>query len=264
MRRHLTVLLLMIVSAVAGQENPYSVFFESFAKQTATVRWLLEYDMIAWHSSDSVVKHPEERSRLGSEWFCFKDLANTWHAVYGKYANNNFDLVFHYVTDESKTLRRTNAAIDTSLLHSYSRAIQAGLKKIDPIRDSLRVNFNQFIRRESDDTFSVWFFPAVQSNGYAVYGLEYVYQMDSSGRTVLRDDSFSTGRLRGHPIDRKRKLELDYRMVTEPTLGSVFFATYCVNYFTQININTRYGLSYLSRSKNGELVWFHIDSRAKR
>jgi hypothetical protein len=56
-----------------------------FSKKLDTVQWLLEYDNVAWKTTDVVMALPKEQlSGLGQEWFCFQDKNKLWHAVYGK------------------------------------------------------------------------------------------------------------------------------------------------------------------------------------
>ncbi|MDP2364963.1 MAG: hypothetical protein Q8M94_14490, partial [Ignavibacteria bacterium] len=46
--------------------------------------YFLQYDRMAWISSDSVLKEPETVLKgLGREWFCYQDQNNIWHAIYG-------------------------------------------------------------------------------------------------------------------------------------------------------------------------------------
>ncbi|HEY0428348.1 MAG TPA: hypothetical protein VGC76_11240, partial [Pyrinomonadaceae bacterium] len=73
-----------------------------FNNKFETAQWLAEYDDVAWKTSDVVMtQDKKELERLGKEWFCFKDKNNLWHAVYGKYENEKYDLVFHFTMDNS-------------------------------------------------------------------------------------------------------------------------------------------------------------------
>ncbi len=79
--------------------------------------WLYEYDMIAWRTSDSeMTQDKKDLERLVSDWFCFQKN-DTWHAVYGRYQDNQFDLVFHFKVDNNGQVSKTTETVDTTLLH---------------------------------------------------------------------------------------------------------------------------------------------------
>lgn len=144
--------------------------------------------MIAWKTSDSVMtQDKKELERLGSDWFCFQKN-ETWHAVYGKYENNQFDLVFNFKVDKGQ-VSKTNETVDTLLLHKYSRALQTASEQIKALKDTVNLRFNQYIKENDDKTLSVWILPAFQPNSVAVFGGEFIYTIDETGTKVLKDDS---------------------------------------------------------------------------
>ena len=53
-----------------------------------------------------------EIAKLGAEWFCFQDNKKLWHAVYGKFANDKYDLVFHYLFDSAGKITKTTEKIN--------------------------------------------------------------------------------------------------------------------------------------------------------
>ena len=96
-----------------SEKNQIDSFMARFSKKMDTVSWLSEYDNIAWWTSDSVsATSKEEQAKLGPEWFCFK-RENIWHAVYGKFYNGQYQMVYHYVVDTNNGVRRINSVIDT-------------------------------------------------------------------------------------------------------------------------------------------------------
>jgi hypothetical protein len=232
-----------------------------FNEKLQTAEWLVTYDMVAWRSSDSVLtQSQEERNRLGPDWFCFQDESEIWHAIYGKFQDDEFDLVFHYFINENGQAQRTHEPVDTSILHPYSRALQLARSQFAGVRDSFSINFNQYIRQNDDKTFSVWVFPAFQPNGTAVFGGEFTYLIDGEGFRVLKDESYFRGGFMGAKPDPEAEVWLDYGDVEKPTVGAVFFVCYYQPYFEKIYIDCSKSLSALIDTGDG-YTWVHAEKQ---
>lgn len=230
-----------------------------FNKKFEIVRWLYNYDYVAWHTSDSVMAQDKnEINRLGNEWFCFEGQDQIWHAIYGKYENGMFDLVFHFTADSNFKIKRVNEKVDSSILNLYSRALITANKKISVLKDTIKIGFNQFIKQNQDKTFSVWIFPAFQKDYTAVYGGEFIYTIDTTGNHVLKDDSYFQGGFRGFKADKPKEIWLNYRDREKPTLGAIFFVWYYKEYFTQIFIDCSKSNSSVIKANN-EFTWIHLE-----
>lgn len=229
-----------------------------FMDKEKVAYWLNEYDYVAWHTSDSVsASSKEERSRLGREWFCYEDADHTWHAVYGKYNGNDFDMVFHYHLDTNYRIYRVYDKVDTSLLNTYSRALNTANKMLTALRDTVHLDFNQYIRKNPDNTLTVWILPSFQPNSTAVFGGEFIYTIDASGSKILKDDSYFQGRFRGFKVGEPREIWLNYTELDKPTLGTVFFVVYYGKYFTSIYIDNKNSSSTRFKDENGHYTWIH-------
>lgn len=252
----LTLLMIGLSTLTYGQKSKGPNFdIVDFNKKMAIAEWLFEYDRIAWRTSDSVMtQDKKDLARLGSEWFCFKK-EDTWHAVYGKYENNQFDLVFHFMVDKGQ-VKRINDAVDTTLLHSYSRALQTANGQIKALRDTIHLRFNQYIKVNEDKTLSVWILPAFQPTQLAVFGGEFIYTLDPTGTKVLKDESYFQGQFRGFKVGNPREIWVNYRETEKPTLGAIFFAWYYKSYFTKIIIENKTTTSSSFKSDN-EWIWIH-------
>ncbi len=260
--KQLTFFLFCILTiSTYGQKNTGPKFdIADFNSKFEVVKWLFEYDYVAWHTSDSVmIQDKNEINRLGSEWFCFRDKSDNWHAVYGKYANEAFDLVFHFKLDDSFKISRVYEKVDTSLLNSYSRALITANKQIKQLKDTVNISFNQFIKQNDDKTFSVYIFPAYQRNHMVIYGGEFIYSIDYSGRKILKDESYFQGNFRGFKDSPSREIWLNYRELEKPTLGAIFFVWYYKQYFTSINIDCSKSVSTVIKDDNNDYTWLHIE-----
>jgi len=258
MNKILTLLFIGLTTLTYAQKSKGPNFdIADFNKKMEVADWLCEYDMIAWRTSDSVMtQDKKDLARLGSDWFCFKKN-NTWHAVYGKYENNQFDLVFHFIVDNGE-VNKTSETVDTSLLHRYSRALQTANGQIKTLKDTVSLRFNQYIKENDDKTLSVWILPAFQPNNVAVYGGEFIYTIDPTGTKVLTDDSYFQGEFRGFKVDNPIEIWLNYQETEKPTLGAVFFVWYYKSYFTKIVINNSKSFSTTIKS-NDTWTWMHAE-----
>ena len=265
-QRFLSGLLILFSLTVLGQKNKGLTFdIKDFSEKATTAEWLYMYDAIAWWTSDSVmIQDSIELKRLGSEWFCFQTEDNNWHAVYGKYENNDFDLVFHFLVDTSYNVSRIYQPVDTSLLNRYSRALITANNQIRAIKDSINIRFNQYIKQNDDKTLSVWIFPAYQPNGLAVYGGEFIFKIDTEGIKILNDNSYYQGQFRAFQVGEPREVWIDFTELEKPTLGNVFFVWYYKKYFTYIKIDNKNYVTTTIKNDNGNYSWMHYEKDLKK
>ncbi|WP_113639667.1 hypothetical protein [Nubsella zeaxanthinifaciens] len=263
MKKLITLLFIGMATLTYGQQATAIKFdIVDFNKKMAVAEWLYEYDMIAWRTSDSVmVQNKKDLARLGSDWFCFKK-GDTWHAIYGKYENHQFDLVFHFTVDKGQ-VSKTTQPVDTTLLHRYSRALQTATGQIKLLKDTVNIRFNQYIKENDDKTLSVWILPAFQTNNVAVYGGEFIYTIDPTGTKVLKDESYFQGKFRGFNVGNPREIWLNYQETDKPTLGAVFFAWYYKSYFTKIGIDNSKSISTPFKSDGG-WTWIHGEKQPEK
>jgi hypothetical protein len=260
------VTILIVGSAAFAQAPTVRPTFDitEFNKKFETARWLVEYDEVAWKTSDVVMEQDKaEVSKLGSEWFCFQDSKKVWHAVYGKFENGKYDLVFHYLMDPARKITKTAEKIDQNFLNSYAKSLVTAKTSLSTKVSPNSPNFNQYIRRNSDGTFDVWMFPAFQSDGTAVYGGEGIYRIDASGSKVVSDTSYFQKAFRGFKSEPPREIWLNYAETEKPTLGAIFFVWYYKSYFTNIYIDNAKTTSTVVKNGN-EYVWVHVEKDDKK
>jgi hypothetical protein len=260
MKHTITTILLFCGFYTLAQENSerkvVDAFIKGFNLKMDTVYWLCEYDEIAWWTSDSVLAtSKEEQAKLGSEWFCIK-RGNIWHAVYGKFQDNNFAMIYHYEADSNQLVKRVYTQIDSLSLNSYSRALVNSNKFVSAFPGSLQVRFNQYIRRNSDQSLSVWFLPAFTTSNIAVYGGEFYYVFDSTGNNLVFKNEYVQG-YKGFKPDSKKEIWLNYESREEPTLGSIFFIWYYRKYFNRIVVDAKKFKSTLFHDKEKGYYWVH-------
>ena len=259
MKNILTILLIALsTSSFAQNASAPNINIIDFNTKMEIVEWLCHYDMVAWVTSDSVMEQDEkDLARLGAEWFCIqKD--KEWHAIYGKFENNTFDLVFHFKVDDKGNISKSSEPIDTNILNRYSRALQTANKQLEPMKDTISLRFNHYIKENEDKTLTVWILPAFQPNNFAIYGGEFIYTIDPLGNTILKDESYFPKPFRGFKVGERRPIRLNYKDVEKPTLGAIFFAWYYKEYFTEVAIYNSKTTSMPFKVEDG-YTWIHVE-----
>jgi hypothetical protein len=258
-RAILLIVILFLCLQASAQKTRESFNIEDFNEKFEIVQWLYEYDAIAWWTTDSVMTQDQnELEKLGQEWFCFKDSTGIWHAVYGKLNDNQYNLVFHYIVDKDQKVKKTTDDINQEFLNSFAQALKQANNQFDPLKDTINIRFNQYIRQNHDKTFEIWILPAFQTNGVAVYGGEFYFKIDPSGQNIISKDQYVQKAFRGFKIDPPREIWLNYSELKDPTLGSIFFAWYYKEYFTSIKIDNQNYFSTPFKSDNG-YTWLHVE-----
>lgn len=254
--------LLVFVPYASGQDTKSSKpTFDvvDFNKKFEVVEWLAEYDNVAWQTTDFLMDLPKaELAGLGPEWFCFQDKNKVWHAVYGKLTQDKYNTAVHLEMDANQKVARSDQKIDQEFLNKHALALKTGRDKLAATIPSEAPRFNQFIRQNSDKTFSVWLLPAFQPNRMAVYGGEAIYVIDSTGTKIVKDESYFQKDFRGFMSEPPREIWLNYTDTEKPSLGAIFFVWYYKQYFTRIFIDNAKSTSTAIKTSNGYL-WTHVE-----
>lgn len=263
MKKHILLsTFILFCGFLFGQKKSDLGFdIKDFQQKADVAEWLVEYDKIAWWTSDSISAQPEEkRMNIGKEWFCFQAEDENWHAVYGRYENGNYTMSFHYIVDTNGIVKRTFDNIDTSLLNGHSRALITSKKQLGNLVDSLNLAINPYIKKNQDGTYNVWLLPAFQPTSYAVYGGEYVYKIAANGNEILEDQSYFQGKFKAYKVTNKPiDIWLDYSELEKPTVGSIFFVWYYKRYFTNIFLVNKNFTTTAYKMEGSGYTWLHID-----
>lgn len=259
----LVITLICFTFAAFGQNSKADqpVFdMVDFNQKFEVAKWLVEYDLVAWKTSDVVIKQdPKELARLGREWFCFQDQKNLWHAFYGKYENDKFNPVFHFTMDSAGKITLVSEKVDNELLTLYARALMTANQQVSARVGNEAPRFNQYIKLNPDKTFNVWILPAFQTNGVAVYGGEFIYTIDRTGGKITKDESYVQENFRGFKTNPPREIWLNYREMEKPSLGAIFFVWYYKPYFTKIFIDNTRSTSTVIQNEDKSYIWVHVE-----
>lgn len=257
-----TILILITILTLSNVEAQ-KFDIKDFNEKMEISEWLFNYDLVAWYSTDSLMTKEQSRiAQLGKEWFCFKDSTDTWHSVYGKYLDGNYNQVFHFIVKSRDEVTESSESIDTAFLNSYAKALTKAFELSKNLRDSSNLRFNNYIKKNDKGNFDVYILPAFQPDGTAIYGGEFVYEITPDNE-IVNDNSYYQGQFRGFQTGNPREIWINYRELERPTLGGVFFAWYYKDYFTKIFIDNKE--SFSTPFNDGEkYTWFHVEKDLKK
>ena len=219
------------------------------ARMITLSKWLIEYEETALYlteENEEFKKTPVVRA--GQSAFSYQDAENNWHIVTGKMTGDNFSPSIHRI------LHQHGAISEGSLLQSpdlsgYASALQNCYTSFKVVIDTIGVHFNQFVRKKADGEYEVYFLPAFQPSGQAIYGCEWKGTWDIKLKQV-KDVSLYCAGVKGIWIGQPRVLWLNYRDCKAITLGGVFFLEYFQSFFKTINLDTQHFT--LSSSEGGK------------
>jgi hypothetical protein len=254
MRKVLLSAIFISVFALMAKAQTSSHVFDTmqFNKQLEFANHLIEYEFYTQLAVDKFSKMPETAD---SEWFSYQEN-NTWHSVGGKSTGSTFEIKNHVTYDSLYILSDYRGISDTTKLNALAYALANANTQFQIIRDTSSIYFNSFVISNDDQTISIWYLPAFQPSGQAIYGCEWEYIFDKAGKNLLRKNAY-INIITGVWIGQPRELWLNYRNTGKPTIGSVFFALSFRDYFTRIRIDTRISTSTTSKDADGVYNWLH-------
>src|SRR5205085_3241032 len=224
-------LSLIFVDSAHAQPRPKSGTEFPAAKFDSLDRiafYLWQYDSFAWATSDTLAAQlttigSDAAKRLGEEWFCFK-RDSTWHAVYGRFdeAADKYDEVAHYTSTGQGGIVRSRPLADTALANRFGRALVTTRRRLPAELHKSGLRFNSYVRGREDGGIDVWYVPAWQSNGWIVYGAEFLYVLDGTGRSV-RDSVVRVGQLTGVRPDATASVNLRSEAPGIATVAELLF-----------------------------------------
>jgi hypothetical protein len=230
-----------------------------------TVDWLLEYDRVAWLTSDEVMQQsPEVLAELGQEWFCLK-VGDRWHAFYGRFLPeaDTYNAVLHYEVDAAVRVRVSKDTLDPVELDAFGRAISWTYAHLPDHFRHAGFPLNRYVRALGDTALEVWYLPGWNpSAGLLMYGGEIRFLLERDGRGE-RSRHVLLDPWRGHAPDSTQSVNLDYERYSLPTVGSLFYTLSNQRAFKQIYIYTRDYVTTSVDTPEGP-TWMHAVRRRRR
>ena len=244
----------------ADVEPPPPFDMEAFERTCALADILVHDDMVAWHSTDFIMaEKPLLLDSLDQTWFV--DQRNDRRYVfYGKYSakDDTYHPKYAFMTEEGGGVQKIHAVVNERVLQ-FARAVTTGKQFFQMLIDSMQLNvdYNHYIRKNSNGSYVMWFFPAGYGN-YCAHGVDFYIIIDQTGSTVTHHKIVGNY-LRYFELDKKaRTVELDNTYDSIPSLGNVFFTIMNKEHFDKIIILNSQSMSTITYSpEKKEWVWVH-------
>src|SRR5690606_18849529 len=218
-------------AAQAGEGRVGGFAVSAFNEREQVARWLLAYDAVAWVTSDSAfAAGPDVQQRLGPEWFAWQQ-DSTWHAFFGRHepSDDRYEVVLHFEHHPDGSVRRSTAAVDTTRLTRFARALHVSRPRMEA-RVPRGLRMNQYVRERADGHLEVWYLPAWQPSGFIVHGAQLAYRLDPAARAVV-DSSIAFQPLRGARPDTSGIFSIHEAAEDVPSVGSIFLVLRYHPYF---------------------------------
>jgi hypothetical protein len=248
--KKIILLFILIPMLMAFGKTQQQFDTTQFNKNFDFAKWMVEYEYFTQLATDSITRQPDNSV---SEWFSYYEN-KCWHTIGGHCNGNTFSVTNHFITDSLFKVSEYKGYGDSSILNASGCALSNAESRFQLIRDTCRIYFNSFLYRNPDQTISVWFLPAFQPSGQAVYGCEWEYIFDKTGKILLNQKPYSNI-ITAVWIGQPRELWLNYRNTDQPTVGSLYFVESFRDYFTRIRIDTRTITCTIAKDKNGIYSW---------
>jgi len=234
---------------------------KQFNKRYQTALYLLQYDMAAWGSSDSVMKEPESvKNLLGKEWFCVK-IEEDWHAVYGRYdtISHSFIQILHYTIAKNGAAVKTDQVLDSTISNPAARSVRTCLIESDSLISfwhSYYVNFNAYYQKDGLGNHA-WLLPG-STDEKAVYGIDLSFDLTPSGDSIIHKEILGQ-KLRYYIPSKTKEAIVGNDFSDVPTIGNIFYAMHHHGNFKNVVIhNKKWESSLIVNPQTSEFSWMHV------
>lgn len=246
--------------AAADAEIPFDI--ETFYARQADARWLMQYDGVAWRTTDLVMTEPRAvLERLGTEWFCFVHEGR-WHAVYGKYdpEADRYDVVLQYVaTDDG--FAKSDESFPEDVLTPLGRVLHGMNKRVAPVMRGVDLRFNQYVRRLENGRIETWMLPGWQTDGRFVFGAEFRFVWDKRGRKVL-EESMPEPKLVVQKLTPEMKLLIPNDDADVPSVGQIFAMLLARGHVSLAGVRSKGYVSVLvDVPRTGRQAWVQVSRK---
>lgn len=205
----------------------------------ATDRFIREFKEVAGHSYIPSLAYPD---------------GEKWNVLFFRYQDSVFSFMAKYQIDSILKLTDT---LGTSLTSRDTTLIKCLIKAnsfMSPIMDTNEFYFSTLLLQNENKSISVYYFPAFQPSGQALYGVEWCFTFNDDGSQLLSKQFNSIG-LNSVWIGQPREYWLKYRELDIPTVESLFFALKYRDYFTRLRIDFKNATCTTSRNAEGNYTW---------
>jgi|GEM_PF-3351120 len=232
-------LLILPFAARAQFGLPQGFDVKTFQKDEETVFWLLNYD-------SAMIKAPVPAMQIDAPFddlaFAYQDKKSNWHVLHGKLDSGRYRIAAHFLLDAKGRMQSAKEKTDTAMLSSAGRALRNAHHEMRKSLPDDWQKMNRYIRRNADNSWTVWFLPEYSEGAYAIYGAELTYYYNAAGTQLMTSKRYLKT-LQHEKPDADKDVVIDYSTEKMPTLGAMYFAHSFKSKFKSVGIRYKKGTS---------------------
>jgi len=244
----ITILLLSVLTKSRGAQ----IDTIQFNKLENTANHFLEYE----YYNSLIINHLSKQKDISELLFLSYKNQGLWHTLAFKATNGSPQEISYFYVDSSNIICEYKGQSDSIFINRNGRALLLAENLFSVVRDTMDLYFNSFVNENYDKTLSVFFLPAFQPSGQAIYGCEWEYIFDNTGSSLIEIKN-NNSKITGVWIGQPREIWLNYRNNESIPLGAVYFALAFRDYFTRLRIDTKFFTSTTQKNENGIYSWTH-------
>lgn len=229
----------------------------AFFEQTKVSSYLVNYDKLAWQTSDTLMKYEKNHfeGKVGAEWFGYQKGSQMLF-VYGKFENNQYLPFMRYTIADDNSIQKTDVH-DSLIEYRYAKAINTVHPEAIQIMGKIGHSFNSYVYTDSlSKTIRVHYLPVLGNHFEIVYGNEFSFTLDSTASSVLSKKS-SQNPLQYFMLDSEKEVMIYNDTEGVPDIGFLYTAERWFYSSKGIIIKTPTNLFRLMKNSDG-LAWLVV------
>jgi|GEM_PF-5101386 len=213
-----------------------------FDDQLELATWMDSYQT----TIDQAKKYVKERypslNCIPREWISIQLGTASWYTYTLESKQSGGCIQTMYVIDSSGRVEENNIDIKVER-ELFDQIIQNVADLMIDVKADPRIHFAPFIKRNEDNSISVWMLPGQEEieggDSLAFYGPEFHFKFDPSGSHVVEQDVIDRDLVWGVPLNRGKEIWLNYQKEDAITTGAMYFAWRYRNHFNRVFIETK-------------------------
>lgn len=236
-------LLLLLPAGLFAQFGlPPGFDTKTFGKDEQIVFWLLNYDSVMQKTPVPSMQLDQPEDDYAFAW---ADKKNNWHVVHGKLDSlGRYRMASHHQVDSKNKITSPKDKIDTAFAGGAARALRNAQKQLQKDLPGDWKKMQRFVRRNTDNSYTVWFLPENHSGSIVYYGVDCTYYYDASGNNLTASKK-NNKTIRSAEADPQKEITLEYVTEKMPTLAAMYFAHQQKTRFKSISVKYKKGTSTL-------------------
>ncbi|MEZ4898416.1 MAG: hypothetical protein R2806_16380 [Saprospiraceae bacterium] len=213
---------------------------DSFSDQWELATWMDSYQSTIDQAKQYLKATYPNLQCIPREWVCVQLATSSWYTYTLETKESGGCIQTIYLIDSTGLTDPQDLEI-TPERDDFTTAIQTATDIMFTQNADPRIHFVPFVRRNEDNTISVWMLPG-QDDGedsLVYYGPEYHYVLNAAGNHMVDQEVINQDLVWGVPLNRGQEIWLNYQDEEEVTTGAMYFAWRYRNHFKRVYIETK-------------------------